>query len=125
MNEQQTVVAEVDAHSLSLTKYVVGFLASVFVTLGAYIVTVRSGLDHNVVITIISLLAIVQFLIQMIFFLHIGTERKPRWKQLVLWFMLSIVVIIVFGSVWIMNNLNYRMDHRQMEQYLQEQDGGI
>ena len=39
-----------------------------------------------------------------------------------MWFMLGIVLIIVGGSVWIMNNLNYRMTPQQMEQYLKSQD---
>jgi cytochrome o ubiquinol oxidase operon protein cyoD len=58
----------------------------------------------------------------MVFFLHVGSERKPRWKIGVMVLMLCFVLILVVGSIWIMNNLNYRMTQRQVQQYLNSQD---
>ena len=117
-----TVVSEHGEHQLSLPKYVVGFVASVALTLAAYLVVTRSSWSSGVVIGVISGLAVTQFFVQLVFFLHIGDEAKPRWKQVVLWFMLGIVVLIVLGSLWIMNNLNTRMDHDQTTKYLKSQD---
>ena len=59
------------------------------------------------------------------FFLHLGKETKPRWKLYVFGFMVSVVLIIVFGSIWIMNNLNYRMTPAQINQYMNSQGGGF
>jgi len=117
-----TVVSEHDEHQLSLPKYIVGFAASVLLTMAAYLMVTRSSWSHGVVIGVISGLAVVQFVVQLVFFLHIGDEREPRWKQVVLWFMLGVVVLVVVGSLWIMNNLNSRMDHDQVQQYLKSQD---
>jgi cytochrome o ubiquinol oxidase operon protein cyoD len=119
---EHTVVSEHNEHPLSLGKYVVGFVGSVVVTMAAYLLVTRSSWPHGTVVGIICGLAILQFLVQMVFFLHIGDERRPRWKQAVLGFMLGIVLIVVFGSVWIMNNLNYRMTPEQMQRYLKSQD---
>ena len=58
-------------------------------------------------ITALALLSITQLLVQLIFFFHLDRESKPRWNNLVLSFAALVVVIIVFGSVWIMSNLNY------------------
>lgn len=116
------VVSEHNEHPLSLGKYVVGFVSSVVVTMAAYLLVTRGSWSHSTVVAVISGLAIVQFLVQMVFFLHIGDERRPRWKLAVLGFMLGVVLLIVFGSVWIMNNLNYRMTPEQMRQYLKSQD---
>ena len=110
------------AHPLSYGKYIVGFVSSVVVTLIAYVLVTHATHNESIVAGTISFLALVQFGLQMIFFLHIGEEGQPRWKQLVMWFMLGIVIIIVGGSVWIMNNLNYRMTPEQMQQYLKSQD---
>lgn len=116
------VVAEHDEQHLSYGKYVFGFLASIALTLTAYVLVTYGSASKNVIAGLISGLAIVQFLVQMVFFLHLAEERGPRWKLLIAAFMLGTVFIIVFGSIWIMNSLNYRMTPQQMEQYLKSQD---
>ena len=73
----------------------------------------------------LAVLAITQLLVQLVFFLHIDKERKPRWNLAVLLFAALIVFIIVGGSLWIMYHLNYNMSPQQMNQYMLQQDGGI
>jgi hypothetical protein len=34
-----------------------------------------------------------------------------------------VVCILVFGSLWIMNNLNYRMTPQQIQSYMDNQTG--
>ena len=116
------VVSEHDEHQLSYGKYVFGFVASVALTLVAYILVTHGHAGKDTIVAIISGLAVVQFLVQMLFFLHLGEERRPRWKLLVAVLMAGFVLLIVFGSIWIMNNLNYRMTPQQQEQYLHSQD---
>ena len=116
-------VSEHEERPLSLTKYVVGFVGSVAITMAAYLLVTRSGAPKDVIIGLISGLAILQFIVQMLFFLHVGDEHKPRYKFMVMLLMLMVVLIVVFGSLWIMNNLNYRMTPQQMDQYLKSQDG--
>jgi cytochrome o ubiquinol oxidase subunit IV len=120
-----TTVSDHDEHQLSLPKYIVGFVGSVVVTMAAYLLVTRGGLSQTATMWIISGLALVQFLVQMVFFLHIGDERRPRWKLTVALFMIGIVILVVVGSIWIMDNLNYRMmdmTQHQTEQYLHSQD---
>lgn len=123
MSDIRTTVGEHEEHRLSYRKYMLGFALSVVLTVLAYLIVTKHAGDKNTIVAYISGLAIVQFLVQMVFFLHIGEERKPRWKQLVMWFMIGTVAIIVFGSIWIMNNLNYRMmTPEHTDEYLQSQD---
>lgn len=117
-----SVVSEHEEHPLSLAKYVIGFLGSVAVTMAAYLLVTRGGVSRDVTIGIISALAVVQFIVQMVFFLHVADERKPRFKLMVMCLMLMVVLIVVVGSIWIMNNLNYRMTPEQEQQYLKSQD---
>ena len=116
------VVKDHNEHHLSYGKYIFGFLASIALTLTAYVLVTHGSASKNTIVGLISGLAIVQFLVQMLFFLHLGEERQPRWKLLVAVWMLGIVIIVVFGSIWIMNSLNYRMTPQQQEQYLKSQD---
>ena len=122
MSEHTPVVVEQTEEQLVLKKYVVGFVGSVGLTLAAYLISTRGNLSVGTIMVLLSVLALLQFMTQMIFFLHLGTERKPRWKLGVLCFMLGVVLILVVGSIWIMNNLNYHMTPQQMQQYLKNQD---
>ncbi len=117
-------VSEHNAHPLSLGKYIVGFLGSITLTLIAYMLVTHGGTGKGVLMGVLAALAIMQFMVQMVFFLHVGDERKPRWKLLVMWMMLGVVLILVGGSIWIMNNLNYRMmdSPKQIQKYLKSQD---
>jgi cytochrome o ubiquinol oxidase operon protein cyoD len=105
--------------------YVTGFALSVGLTLVAYWLVTRHVITGAGLVFVILVLAFIQFLVQLFFFLHLGHETKPRWRLLVLSFMIMIVLILVVGSIWIMNNLNYRMTPGQMNTYMQNQDGGI
>lgn len=92
----------------NLKSYVVGFILSIVLTLGAYFVVVEQLLPIGVLIGTIVGMGIAQALIQLILFLHLGREPKPRWNLLVFLFMALIAIIVVFGSLWIVYNLNYR-----------------
>ncbi len=94
-------------HGYSLRAYASGFLLCASLTLIAYLSVVNETFKGNALLVWIGWLALIQFFVQMVFFLHLGRESKPRWKQVVFWFMTMVVSILVFGSIWIMNNLNY------------------
>jgi len=55
-------------------------------------------------------LALVQLVVQLVLFLHVGQEEKPRFNLLALSFGLITVVILVGGTLWIMQNLMH-MQH--------------
>ncbi len=115
-------VSEHNEHSLTYGKYVGGFLGSIFLTLCAYWIAVHGRGGLGMLEVSLAVLAVVQFILQMVLFLHIGEEHGPRWKLAAAGFMLGIILILVGGSVWIMNNLNTRMTPQQMNQYLRSQD---
>ncbi|MCA9327819.1 cytochrome o ubiquinol oxidase subunit IV, partial [Candidatus Saccharibacteria bacterium] len=67
-------------------------------------------------------LAAAQLYVQSVFFLHLSAERKLRmtlWSTL---FTIMVVVIIVVGSLWIMQNLNYNMMPDDVSQYIQQEE---
>jgi cytochrome o ubiquinol oxidase operon protein cyoD len=116
-------VSEHDAEMhLSYGKYLLGFISSITLTVSAYMLATHSSANKNVLAVILGLLAIVQFTVQMLLFLHVGDERGPRWKLGAMLMMLVVVLILVFASIWIMNNLNYRMTPQQIQQYMKSQD---
>lgn len=88
--------------------YIHGFIWSLVLTLAAYYcVELRLLEGFTLILTIVGL-GIIQAIFQLIYFLHLGEESKPKWNTLIFLFMLSILIIIVAGSLWIMYHLNYR-----------------
>lgn len=122
---KQPLVSQFEPPHASVGAYVTAFVICLILTGLAYLVAVSDTIDHRVAIAVIAGLAIVQCLVQLRKFLHLGDEFKPRWKLWVFATMLSIVLIIVIGSLWIMSNLNYRMQHspESVNEYVHSQDG--
>lgn len=126
MSKNELIAASAhDAEHGTFRLYISGFVSSIVLTLAAYLLVVHHTFASRLLIGTIVVLALIQFLVQMFFFLHLGRESKPRWKLLVLGFMIMVVLILVIGSLWIMANLNYRMTPQQINTYMQNQDGAI
>lgn len=107
----------------SFKHYIVGFLCSVALTLAAYVLARYGVLNKPLMIVALSLLALMQFIVQLVFFLHIGKEFSPRLKLIVMLFMIMIVIILVGGSIWIMDNIDGRMMNPKLEvQYMNNQN---
>ena len=106
----------------SLASYINGFALSLLLTCGAYLAATQHSFIGNLLNTVIIGLAIAQVLVQLFFFLHLGSETRPRWKLAVLLFMLVVLGILVFGSLWIMQNLNYQMSPEKMNVYMINQN---
>jgi cytochrome o ubiquinol oxidase operon protein cyoD len=125
--DSHVVVSKHETDRGTLTSYVTGFGLSVLLTLVAYLFVTHHIFSGWTLFAAIVGLALVQFAVQLVCFLHLGRETKPRWKSLAFSFMILIVAILVLGSLWIMTNLNYHMmsSPTQVNQYLKNQDGGV
>ena len=104
----------------TLAMYIVGFVLSLALTTAAYIVVTQKLLNDSELITALITLAIAQVLVQLFFFLHLGRETKPRWRLVVFLFMLLVLGIVVIGSLWIMQNLDYHMTPQESDTYMLE-----
>lgn len=93
----------------SVFPYVIGFVLSLLLTLSSYFLVTYQWLRGWNLIGTIALLGVIQMIVQLFFFLHIGEEKKPRWNLLSFLFMALVVVILVCGSLWIMYHLNTRV----------------
>lgn len=89
--------------------YVVGFSVSILLTLASYFIVTQHLLQEEAIAWTLMGLGSLQAILQLVFFLHLGSESKPRWNLIIFTFMLFVLVIIVVGSLWIMSNLNSRM----------------
>jgi len=122
---RKVIVSRHDTETANLYSYVLGFMLSVILTIWAYLATTHHAFSRWWLVAALFILATAQFVVQIVYFLHLGQEARPRWKRLLLIAMITFVLILVLGSVWIMYNLNYHMTQDQIHHYLQTQDGGI
>ena len=102
----------IDAHhgwNVSFKPLILGFVLSFILVLAAYRIVMHYHLAcETLTLTLIGL-AILQALIQLAFFLHLGLESKPRWNLMMFFFTALLVVILIGGSLWIMKNLRYNV----------------
>ncbi|MBA2348070.1 MAG: cytochrome C oxidase subunit IV family protein [Solirubrobacterales bacterium] len=95
-----------------LTLRFAGFISSLVLTFAAYFIILNPNyfnFDVNTAIAVIFSLAIIQSLVQLIFFIDVWHEKGIRWNLIVFASTVSIIFIVIFFSIWIMNHLNYHM----------------
>lgn len=115
-----------DAAGGSVKSYTAGFVFSIALTLVAYVLASRQVASGWALIYTLAVLAVTQLFVQLVFFLHLGRESKPRWNLVVFCFALMVVLILVFGSLWIMKNLSYahnQLTPQQTNQYIVKDEG--
>ncbi len=96
----------------TLTLRVIGYVASLLLTLASFWVVAYPEALHlqtQTTILFILIFAGLQAFVQSVCFLHILNEKKPRWNLFIFASTISIIVIIVSFSIWVMNHLNYNM----------------
>lgn len=89
--------------------YTVGFLSSILLTLFSFYLVASSALPATTLYILVGALAIIQLFVQLVFFLHLNTHSKSTWNLLSFLFTLVMVLILVFGTMWIMYNLYANM----------------
>ena len=111
----------------TLATYVVGFVLSVLLTLVAFWLVGTHRLGGSEALFAIFGLALLQFCVQVLCFLHLAGDKRPRFKLMAFMFMILVVIILAGGSLWIMDNLNYHMmaplSPAQQSQYLHDNEG--
>ncbi len=99
--------------------YLIGFALAIGLTLVSFYIA-RSTLVWAPSIPIaLSVLAVAQMGVHLVFFLHMTSGPDNVNNLLALAFGLLIVMLVVFGSLWIMGHMNHNM--MPMEQIMQMQ----
>jgi cytochrome o ubiquinol oxidase operon protein cyoD len=103
--------------------YVVGFALSLLFTIVPYTLVSQHLMTGSGILAVILSIAALQMIIQVVFFLHLGRERRPRWQ---LYFLLGTIVgvlTVVVGSIFIMAHLHDNMNGLAITQKLAQDEG--
>lgn len=99
-------------HQNALKLRIIGLIGSLLLTLTAFGIIFSPDFFHlqvKTAIFVICILALLQFIIQFVFFLDLWREKGPKWNLFVFFSTLSVILIIILGSIWIMDHLDYHM----------------
>ncbi|HYK08670.1 MAG TPA: cytochrome o ubiquinol oxidase subunit IV [Candidatus Eisenbacteria bacterium] len=107
----------------TIKAYITGFVLSLALTLLAYCFVVYHIFTGIVLTTALIELAFIQLLVQLLFFLHLGQESRPRWNLIFFLLTFGVLLLVMVGSLWIMNNLNYNMTPVDMSKTIIEDEG--
>ncbi len=91
---------------------IIGFVTSLALTLAAYLVIIHPDLFYlraTTAVIVISILAVLQFSTQFLCFVRLRDETGAQWNLGVFISTLSIIAIVLIGSIWIMHHLDYNM----------------
>jgi cytochrome o ubiquinol oxidase subunit IV len=94
----------------TLGGYLTGFVLSVFLTAVPFWLVMGKVFDKSsTTAVVILLIGAVQIVVHMIYFLHMNAKSEGGWNMLSLMFTLTLVVITLTGSLWVMFHLNSNM----------------
>ena len=103
--------------------YIIGFLLSLVFTAIPYQMVVNQTVTGTTLLATIIGIAVLQMIIQIVFFLHLGRGPKPLYNVVFFVSTVGIILVVVGGSIWIMNHLNYNMAPTDASKYLIEKEG--
>lgn len=93
----------------TLRSYIIGFLLSlVFTFIPYYLVVNQTVTGTSLLMTILGF-GVIQMIIQLTFFLHLGRGPKPDWQFYFLIATVGAILVVVGGSIVITRNLHYNM----------------
>ncbi|GAA4836406.1 cytochrome o ubiquinol oxidase subunit IV [Paenibacillus vulneris] len=101
MSQHNSHGAHSESHG-SLKSYVIGFILSIVLTIIPLVVILNHMFSEGARIVIILIMAILQFAVQLVFFMHLKEGENARWNMMALALGLVILLTIVAGSIWIM-----------------------
>ena len=103
--------AEGGASHGTVTSYITGFVLSAILTIIPFWIVMTGSLPRGTTIIAISLLAAVQVVVHLVYFLHMDRSSEQRWNVLTFIFTIKVLAIILVGSLWVMHNMNANMMH--------------
>jgi cytochrome o ubiquinol oxidase operon protein cyoD len=103
-----------DAPHATLKSYVAGFFLSLGLTALSFGAVMSGAVARDMILPAITLLAVAQLLVQLAFFLHLGTAPEQRNNTVIFLLTGLLIATVVVGSLWVIHNANVNMMPTQM-----------
>lgn len=93
----------------TVKSYIIGFFGSLILTGISFLLVFERVASVQALFYILISLALLQATVQLLFFLHVGQEAKPKWETIVFCMAVVVLLIIVAGTLWVMFDLQERV----------------
>ncbi|MFI0472657.1 MULTISPECIES: cytochrome o ubiquinol oxidase subunit IV [unclassified Halomonas] len=93
----------------STKSYVLGLILSLVLTIIPFGAVMMGLFSTPVTVWIIVITAVMQMLVQLVMFMHLNTKSDEGWGMMSFVFTVSILALVVGGSLWIMHHLHINM----------------
>jgi cytochrome o ubiquinol oxidase operon protein cyoD len=78
-------------------------------TIIPFAVVMSGALSVLATVIVIAVTAVMQILVQLVMFMHMNTKADEGWNLMSFVFTLTVLVLVVGGSLWIMQHLHLNM----------------
>ena len=96
-------------HHGNLTGYVIGFVVCIVLTLASFGAVMTGLLPRGAVMAVLVLLCLAQLVVQLVFFLHLGSAPDQRANTGIFVCTALLIAIVVAGSLWVTHNADANM----------------
>lgn len=103
MSEYNHTSSTGESHG-SVGSYLTGFVLAVVLTVASFAVVLCHSFSHEATLLLLSVLAMVQILVHLRYFLHMGGESEHRWNNIVFIAAIAFVGFFIVGTMFAMNN---------------------
>lgn len=93
----------------TVTSYVTGLVLSLVLTVIPFGAIMLGSFSLPMNVGIIVVTAVLQVLVQLVMFMHLNFKSEGGWNMFSFVFTGSILVLVVGGSLWIMQHLHFNM----------------
>ncbi|MGQ7247924.1 cytochrome o ubiquinol oxidase subunit IV [Halomonas sp. V046] len=90
----------------SVKSYVTGLILSIVLTIIPFWAVMSGSFDTGATVIIIVATAVAQLLVQLVLFMHMSTKADEGWNVMSFVFTVTILVLVIGGSLWIMHHLH-------------------
>jgi cytochrome o ubiquinol oxidase subunit IV len=102
-------MSEIKREHGTMKAYIIGFLLSLIFTFIPYYLVVNQTVTGTLLLTTILGFGVLQMIVQVTFFLHLGRGPKPNWNFFFFMATIGAILVVVGGSIVITRNLHYNM----------------
>ncbi|WP_322011441.1 cytochrome o ubiquinol oxidase subunit IV [Paraburkholderia sp. J12] len=96
----------------TFSSYAAGFILSVILTAGAFGIVLHGAFEPGTAMAVLAVLAFVQVVVHLVFFLHLNTSAGQGWNVASLAYTVLAVAFLIFGTIWVMHNVSMNMMSR-------------
>ncbi|PVY70245.1 cytochrome bo3 quinol oxidase subunit 4 [Cupriavidus alkaliphilus] len=93
----------------SVRRYTIGLLLSVALTVASFATVMTGMLRSDAAIALVVGFCVAQLLVQLVYFLHLGTAPGQRGNTVIFACTGFLIAIVVAGSLWVMHNADLNM----------------